>query len=530
MIPAEPLEETQSEGERTLHPLLRDRLDSRYTVFHSFHTMTPDTQGVLHDGEVDFLIFSPERGFLVLEVKSGTVIYDGPSGRWYLNGMPIHDPFHQARSGRYSVEHLLRRRLGRPAQCGFAYAVCFPHTTGEPSALPPHAERPILLTASDLDSLPTRVQEVFAAFGVTDRPLGEREVEQLRGAVMPLCEYGMRLTDRLGTEERQLFALTEEQCHMLEFIRNQRSALIRGCAGSGKTVMAVKKARELALEGRSVLLLAFNQMIGHQLAAGVADLTNVVAGTYHGLCIAMLSEAGKLPEGERNDDYYTRVLPEAFFELVGSGGHRFDAIIVDEGQDFRSEYWLTIQCLLRDEGLFYIFYDPEQNVFGTEMDFPIKGEPFLLSENCRNTKAICDYVGRHTAQPVRPMDRSPEGLPVEEHTLPSAAGRRRKVGAILNHLIDEEKLAPERIVILGGHRLEGTSIPPGSRVADFTVVEGEGGPPGAVHYYTYMKFKGCEADAVILLDVDEADPRWTPRAVYTTASRAKHLLYIVRAA
>jgi DNA helicase IV len=45
-----------------------------------------------------------------------------------------------------------------------------------------------------------------------------------------------------------------------------------------------------------------------------------------------------------------------------------------------------------------------------------------------------------------------------------------------------------------------------------------------------MKFKGCEADAVILLDVDPSDSRWSDRAVYTTASRAKHVLYVVRAA
>lgn len=530
MIPAEPPEETQSAAEWTLHPVLRDRLDSHYTVFHSFHTLTPDPDGVLHEGEVDFLIFDPRQGCLILEVKSGQVIYNGREGRWLLNGMPMHDPFAQARSGRYKVADLLQRRLGRPPRCGFAYAVCFPHTMEEPAALPPQAERAILLTAGDLDRLQVRVQQVFAASGAAGRQLSEKESEQLRYALMPMCEYGVRLPDRLGLEQKQLFALTEEQCRMLDFIRLKRQALIRGCAGSGKTSMAIKKARELALEGKSVLLLAFNQLIGRQLAAGVAGLEGVVAGTYHGYCMDRLKEAGRLPEGEPTGDYFNRVIPEAFYDLASSEERRYDAIIVDEGQDFRTEFWVTITCLLRDNGLFYIFYDPDQNVFGTEMDFPIQDAPCLLEENCRNTKAICEYVGRHTSQPVRSMSRSPGGLPVEEYLLPSAAGRRRKVGAILHHLVNEEGLAPERIVILGGHRLEGTSLPPGSMAGGFTVADGDEDAPGTIRYYTYMKFKGCEADAVILLDVNPSDARWSDRAIYTTASRARHLLYVIRAA
>jgi len=530
MIPAILPDETESAGERTLFPLLRDRLGANYTVFHSFRTLTPDFRGVLFDGEIDFLIFSPTNGFLVLEVKSGAVVYNGAEGRWYLNRMPIRDPFAQARDGKYKVIDFLRRRMGRPPPCNFSYGVCFPHTMEEPHNLPSGSERTIVLTARDLDDLPRRVQEILATSGTAHRPLSEKESEEIRCALMPLCEFGVRLPDLIGVEERQLFSLTEEQCHMLDFIQHQRTALIEGCAGSGKTVMAVKKARDLAGEGLRVLLLAYNQLIGQQLAAAVADVAGVTAGTYHDYCIARLNEAGRLPSGERGDDFYNRAVPEAFYELVSGSDARYDALIVDEGQDFRADYWISISCLLRDDGFFYIFYDPDQNVFGTEMDFPIDGPRFTLTQNCRNTKAICDYASHYSSREMRTSNRTPEGVPVQESVNPSPAGRRRKVGAILQELVNEQGLSPDRIVILGGHRIAATSIPPGSRVGDFTVEEGGGKGPRTVRYHTYMKFKGCEADAVILLDVDPSDPRWADRAVYTTASRAKHLLYVVRAA
>jgi hypothetical protein len=51
-----------------------------------------------------------------------------------------------------------------------------------------------------------------------------------------------------------------------------------------------------------------------------------------------------------------------------------------------------------------------------------------------------------------------------------------------------------------------------------------------VAYYTYMKFKGCEARVVILLDVDENDPRWNKKGMYTAMSRAVHKLIILKKA
>jgi DNA helicase IV len=42
-----------------------------------------------------------------------------------------------------------------------------------------------------------------------------------------------------------------------------------------------------------------------------------------------------------------------------------------------------------------------------------------------------------------------------------------------------------------------------------------------------MRFKGCEADVVILIDVDLKDKNWNRSALYTAISRAKYLLYIL---
>ena len=292
--------------------------------------------------------------------------------------------------------------------------------------------------------------------------------------------------------------------------------------------MAIKKAQELAAEGQSVLLLAFNRMIGERLKDAVAGCQGIVAGTYHDYCLEQLTRAERLPSMQDEIDFYTRAVPQAFLELLSERPIRFDALIVDEGQDFRTDYWVSVSYLVRDDGCFYIFYDPDQNVFGSEMEFPISTPPFVLTCNCRNSHEICSFVAQHTETEIRPLRELPAGEPVVESVNTSPTGRRRRLGRILDQLVNEQRLDPRRIVVLGGHNIDKTCIPPDGAIGNFRLVEGGGTGNNVIPYHTYMKFKGCEADAVVLLDVDPNDPRWSERAIYTTASRARHILYVVR--
>ena len=83
-------------------------------------------------------------------------------------------------------------------------------------------------------------------------------------------------------------------------------------------------------------------------------------------------------------------------------------------------------------------------------------------------------------------------------------------------------------MILGGHSLKHTSLGGTVQLGNFTIAEGTDLLPNGIPYNTYMGFKGCEADVVILLDVSEEDDRWASRmALYTAKSRAKHLLYVL---
>ena len=116
---------------------------------------------------------------------------------------------------------------------------------------------------------------------------------------------------------------------------------------------------------------------------------------------------------------------------------------------------------------------------------------------------------------------------MSEYHIETPRARRKQLSRILHDLVIDKGFDRDRIAILGGHSINHTCISDDSQIGNFKIVEGLTDELGCVYYYTYMKFKGCEADAVILLDVDQNDERWDSTALYTAISRAKHFLHII---
>lgn len=530
MIPSIVPEHTESRAEKQLFTILRDSLDDNFTVFHSFNLLTKNIKNKFVDGEIDFLIFSPTLGFIVLEVKGGSIIYNGEQGIWYQNDRPLKkSPFRQASVSKYKLRDIFKEKLGNIPRCCFAHAVCFPDVFTDIVNLPSEADSQICITGNHLSNIEEKVFTVINSFTNEEfQPLTDKDVNQIHRLLMPYCEFGISLRDKIGQAEQALFRLTENQCRLLEFITYHKEALVEGCAGSGKTIMAIKKARELAAEGKEVLLLAYNRMIGDHLTSSVNDLRNVTASTYHKYCRNHLQRAGKLPVQTGDQDYWERQLPEAFASLIKGNPIKYDAVIVDEGQDFLLEYWVTITELVKEGGHFYIFYDPDQNIYGTKMEFPIKIEPFKLNDNCRNTVNIFNKLKQYAEREMRISSDAPHGEKVVEYKLPNDTSRRNQLGKILHNLVNVQNINRDQVVILGGHSIGGTCLAGNSRVGNFYITEDMEDRPNSINYHTYMKFKGCEADAVILLDVDSNDDRWSERMpLYTTISRAKHMLFIL---
>lgn len=149
---------------------------------------------------------------------------------------------------------------------------------------------------------------------------------------------------------------------------------IRGAAGSGKTLVIAYRAAKLAAEGKKVLVLTFNLTLWHYIKDMIAktpfdfEWKNIVFNHFHGFCNDILNEIG---EERPSKNYFDEIVP-AVEEAISKNDiekFKFDAILIDEGQDCKWEWYNLLSKFLneRDELLFVC--DKNQNIYGRELSW-----------------------------------------------------------------------------------------------------------------------------------------------------------------
>ena len=65
---------------------------------------------------------------------------------------------------------------------------------------------------------------------------------------------------------------------------------------------------------------------------------------------------------EAKDKYFNEYYPEVLMTITEQMDEKFDAIVVDEGQDFNDLWWAAFDSLKKDDGNIYVFFDNNQLV------------------------------------------------------------------------------------------------------------------------------------------------------------------------
>lgn len=533
MIPRTLPADVTSSAEWRLFEALREGLDRRWTVLHSLPWLD-NSRRTLREGECDFLLLHPEQGLLAVEAKSGEIRYDGPTRTWMRSGtgVEIKDPFRQAAASVHYLNELVGRRVTqwKRSQPPFGHAVAFPEADNVPGNLPPHAAPDILILRPDLECVQARVESILARYREASSCLLPETVDAALGALLPVFNVVAPLATRLDAQETQLVRLTDEQTRLLEGLDGNRRLLVEGGAGSGKTILALEKTLRLAAAGQRALLVCYNIPLADRLRALVAERGAAAdVFCFHDLVRHVIEGAGleyALPL-ENRQEFYDRTAVELFYEAVPRFATRWDALIVDEAQDFADEWWPPLEALLADprESEFAIFTDPGQDLFGRAGHPPFTEPVFRLTTNCRNTARIAEQVNRFARIPGRPSPRAPEGSPVEVMAVADEEEEHEAVRKVLHRLIHEQGIRAERIVILGRHRFEHSPFAHRPRLGNYQIIDNlEPGAPHQVRYATIYRFKGLEEDVVLLTGADEA--ALTANDAGPSAERERALLYV----
>ena len=215
----------------------------------------------------------------------------------------------------------------------------------------------------------------------------------------------------------------------------------------------MEKARRLATTGKRVLLLCFNEPLARDLRQK-ADGFEVE--TFHDFCRRLAGSAGlsgfEAQDPQVNDQrVYAEEAPMMLLEaLARLPDERYDAIVVDEAQDFLTDWWPCLDEALRSgrEGTLYAFYDANQDIYDGGPPGALEVIEHKLIHNCRNTTRIAEYAAGLVGTEPGVKAGAPQGRPVERITCASDAEVVRKVAARLDQLVLREGIAPDEIAIV----------------------------------------------------------------------------------
>ena len=549
LFPALNPEEIQNPGERAVARVLVEQLPRRVEVFHSFNWLARDRRGTIREGECDFVLLDRQRGVLFVEVKGGSLVFDGREWVREVRGemrLLNKDPFAQATRCMHDIIELVKRRFRTPGgELPFTYgaAVAFPDCQVS-GTLPPSIQPELVLDAGRLRDGDGAVRRVFESFRrAHHRELRDREIESVREALYPRYELVPVVWRKLEDQEERLRRLTEQQHRLLDYLAQQPKAAIRGVAGSGKTMLALAKAQREARAGRRTLLLCYNQPLQDWLKAAVPEsfANELVVLNYHSLASRLCQEAG-VPlweRRERNDqDFWDVQAAEALIEACDVLGpeHKFDTVVVDEGQDFHELWWTSLEAVFRSPGgdaCYYVFYDPKQNLYVDDPALPEElGSPYELPVNCRNTIRIAEHCASLAGYENRVIDGAPLGdqpAVVRARTMEDAFRKARQCVLQLCQS-GQGGLARSQVAVLVPS-VSGVTLPTRFGTVPLTQELREWNEGKGVLITSWKRFKGLEADAVVIVEkpARNGDSARANANRYVARSRAKHLLTVIEA-
>ena len=504
MIPKRPYDFTEASLEDVMFSAL-EGLPEDYYVFHSFQIAMQETynDGTRTVREADFVIFNPQKGIICIEAKAGHVRFQ--DGEWlYSNGkvMKHNGPFKQAKSCMWELSDLIKKRRGEAFEqkCKFYHAVWFPSLTYrelKQLTLPSDAPMDIILTKEALsDPLPS-IEHIY-------------EYNLSHGKKMSLSESDVRvLITRLfcpafdivpsASYEKDLKKITfnrmlKEQTNILNFLVDQRTAVINGAAGTGKTMIALAKAQLHARQGEKVLFLCYNKKLQEYLDKEYKE-ENIYYYTIDGLACKICNT----PKADYKK--LSTLLEEMYFD----NSFPYKHIVIDEGQDFGKDEMEEIKVIqtLRDivmdreddTGTFYLFYDKLQKIAAKKMPSYIEDADckMTLYRNCRNTENIA--ITSLKTIPDRKPKMMMGGVLGEPATIHYC--NENNIIKCLDETIESIRTKNySDIVILTAKTIEKTAI--------CHLLKGGAGQEKykGIPVATCRTFKGLEADAIILIDVD----------------------------
>jgi hypothetical protein len=512
----------------TLH-LLRSALPDEYTIFHSTHLSWMD-RGRPHKREADFLIINKAGQVLMVEQKMGALIetptglkkhYDGDEKNVVTQLNEITDALRQ----RFQTANGPGSRL----DIGFLL-YCPNHAVRDVRAAGMLPEQ--IVDARRSRALPKIIQQLLPR-----RPPNEAQADKVKRMLMQEVRFDPD-KDSLAQEGDRVFSTLTDG--LLEFLKGLEISPYRlrlqGAAGCGKTRMLSWFAQRAVEQGKRCLVACFNRPLADELREALPDQAQVE--TIHGIARGILAASGRTVDvaaEAAKPGFWQQLIAdatEAALERVPESW-TYDTLLVDEGQDLNQEGFDLLRLLLRNEADIVWLEDDRQRLYRTPA-FSAEG---FIGYRCRDNYRSPQRIARFI-QALLPFEfdaRNPLSGDSVQIIEAGADDLLEHLAARVERLL-RDGYGLEDIVILTGRGLQHSRVmaaaaigPHGTCILRGYDADGQAQfTPGSLRVETIWRFKGQQAPAVILCELDgDLTTDTFQRLVYVATTRATAHLEIL---
>lgn len=558
MIPATINAQTVSQAERKLFQAFAtvEGADD-WIILHSIGIADHIDQEM---GEADFIVIAPYKGTFVLEVKGGQISHAG--GQWYSTDLydgrhEIKNPVNQAKSAMFSLMKYIEQHQDRKDHLHttrWGFGVAFPDVTwhNSPSTNPnttaPDLAEPQICDSDDIHDMQAYIERLTQYWSnkTSFNPPNRTQANAIAELLAPHFDLQLSIGSSMRNFDRELITLTETQQTIFEGLEDNERCLVRGYAGTGKTLLAINLCKNLTASGQTYALFCYNLKLASHLNTQlessetqvISSLTDYMEGVAKAAHPTLVSQLKK----EDPAKFYQETLPHLFLEIwTESGNPPFDYLVLDEAQDLFTPNFLEVLNTLLKGGLknghWTFFLDAEkQNIFQQGVDFAgckelLSGYDshyanYVLRDNCRNTPSIIESIDQVFGLETRYKNRNEKGAETEYHTYAGSTDQVNQLRSILR-ILKEDHIPPEHITLLSFLKYENSIV---SRLKNYDINQGAQPIPDQIQFATIQGYKGLENHAIIITDIEELEnPQKTykTRLLYVGMTRAKSYLALL---
>jgi DNA replication protein DnaC len=500
--------------------------------------------------ETDFVVFVPGKGIVLIETKGATsAIFD--DGTWTMEGVPKavknKDPFEQIDKGKANIRKQMRLQELDHNDIPIARLVWFPkldqhtYTAGKNAGMAfstyeiALAQNLATIVATIEDCLDRTIKEnkTKSDNAAVVNPLTPETAKALAKHLVGALIAGQSIEQKAKMRSLAIQQAALEHEFMTDLIDQNQNIYFEGPAGAGKSRVLRNAAKKMNKESKQILFLTYNLMLEEDTKKELKGLANIEVFSINDLLLKIAGKSDN-PRGASTAWFEVDLPKQALKALRDESKplYKFDAIIIDEFQDFATKsLWLQIiQQMLEDskkrKPTLLLAGDDKQRVSETSkessldlarMYFPNMFH-VTLRTNVRQAPKLVEeiYSFLDRANPFRRnllSDNNVGSLEIVRINSGVSEDKAKenqvkKLAEVVMGLLDEYH--PSSIRVLSPYGEQKAALVWAFGLGDThskivrelkKITKHTSNPDGKIRWRSIMKYKGLDSDVVIITDI-----------------------------